>query len=80
MNNDLNMLLPSYFRFVLVAIIAKCQKEYNGLKKFVRMVPKAGVEPARPEGTTPSRWRVCQFRHFGTRQLKTSINTREKIN
>ena len=46
----------------------------------VVMVPKAGVEPARPEGTTPSRWRVCQFRHFGTRQLKISINTREKIN
>gem|GEM_PF-5487820 len=50
----------------------------NSIKR--KLVPKAGVEPARPEGTTPSRWRVCQFRHFGTRQLKTSINTREKIN
>src|SRR4030042_6041048 len=30
------------------------------------MVPKAGFEPARVFPTTPSRWRVYRFHHFGT--------------
>ena len=29
------------------------------------MVPKARLELARPRATTPSRWRVYQFHHFG---------------
>ena len=29
------------------------------------LVPKAGLEPARAMLTTPSRWRVYQFHHFG---------------
>ncbi len=29
------------------------------------LVPKTGVEPARAKPTTPSRWRVYQFHHFG---------------
>ena len=28
-------------------------------------VPKGGFEPPRLVGTTPSRWRVYQFHHFG---------------
>ncbi len=30
------------------------------------MVPKGGFEPPRGLPTTPSRWRVYQFHHFGT--------------
>jgi hypothetical protein len=33
------------------------------------MVPKAGFEPARFVATTPSRWRVYQFHHFGIKKL-----------
>ena len=29
------------------------------------MVPKGGFEPPRGLPTTPSRWRVYQFHHFG---------------
>jgi hypothetical protein len=29
------------------------------------MVPKGGFEPPRGSPTTPSRWRVYQFHHFG---------------
>ena len=32
----------------------------------VSMVPKGGFEPPRGLPTTPSRWRVYQFHHFGT--------------
>jgi|JI9StandDraft_1071089.scaffolds.fasta_scaffold178104_2 hypothetical protein len=28
------------------------------------MVRKTGLEPVHPMGATPSRWCVCQFRHF----------------
>ena len=28
-------------------------------------MPKGGFEPPRLVGTTPSRWRVYQFHHFG---------------
>ena len=31
----------------------------------VSMVPKGGFEPPRGSPTTPSRWRVYQFHHFG---------------
>jgi hypothetical protein len=31
------------------------------------MVPKGGFEPPRGLPTTPSRWRVYQFHHFGSR-------------
>ena len=31
------------------------------------MVPKAGLEPAQASPTTPSRWRVYQFHHFGNK-------------
>ena len=31
------------------------------------MVPKGGFEPPRGLPTTPSRWRVYQFHHFGNR-------------
>ena len=31
-----------------------------------KLVPKAGVEPARTRSTAPSRQRVYQFHHFGT--------------
>jgi hypothetical protein len=30
-------------------------------------VPKGGFEPPRGLPTTPSRWRVYQFHHFGSR-------------
>jgi hypothetical protein len=33
------------------------------------MVPKTGLEPARILSTTPSRWRVYQFHHFGIRKI-----------
>ena len=32
-------------------------------------MPKAGLEPARGSPTTPSRWRVYQFHHFGVRDI-----------
>ena len=32
-------------------------------------MPKAGLEPARESPTTPSRWRVYQFHHFGVRDI-----------
>jgi hypothetical protein len=35
-------------------------------KKIVQVVPKPGFEPGRELPTTPSRWRVCQFHHFGS--------------
>ena len=35
------------------------------------LVPKGGLEPPRASPTTPSRWRVCQFHHFGTNSKKT---------
>ena len=35
------------------------------------MVPKAGFEPAQASPTTPSRWRVYQFHHFGTKISRT---------
>jgi hypothetical protein len=31
----------------------------------IKMVPKGGFEPPRGLPTTPSRWRVYQFHHFG---------------
>ena len=39
------------------------------------MVPKGGFEPPRGLPTTPSRWRVYQFHHFGNLQtiLKSLI-------
>jgi hypothetical protein len=37
----------------------------------VGMVPKGGFEPPRGSPTTPSRWRVYQFHHFGKME-KTS--------
>src|SRR3990170_2166810 len=33
------------------------------------MVPKGGFEPPRGLPTTPSRWRVYQFHHFGNIQI-----------
>jgi hypothetical protein len=33
------------------------------------MVPKPGLEPGRVVPTTPSRWRVYQFHHFGIKKL-----------
>jgi hypothetical protein len=33
------------------------------------MVPKGGFEPPRGSPTTPSRWRVYQFHHFGIELL-----------
>lgn len=35
------------------------------------MVPKPGLEPGRFVATTPSRWRVYQFHHFG---IKNEFN------
>jgi hypothetical protein len=33
-------------------------------------VPKGGFEPPRVLPTTPSRWRVYQFHHFGIIRIK----------
>jgi hypothetical protein len=33
------------------------------------MVPKPGLEPGRILSTTPSRWRVYQFHHFGSKNI-----------
>jgi hypothetical protein len=33
------------------------------------MVPKGGFEPPRGLPTTPSRWRVYQFHHFGKMEI-----------
>jgi hypothetical protein len=35
----------------------------------VSMVPKGGFEPPRGSPTTPSRWRVYQFHHFGKMEI-----------
>jgi hypothetical protein len=35
----------------------------------IMMVPKGGFEPPRGLPTTPSRWRVYQFHHFGIRAI-----------
>ena len=37
-------------------------------KPLPRLVRKAGLEPACLVGATPSRWCVCQFRHFRIRE------------
>jgi hypothetical protein len=39
----------------------------------VNMVPKGGFEPPRGSPTTPSRWRVYQFHHFGIPVCKASL-------
>ncbi len=37
------------------------------------VVPRTGVEPALPiKGTSPSSWRVCQFRHLGRYRARQS--------
>ena len=38
------------------------------------MVPKGGFEPPRGSPTTPSRWRVYQFHHFGIDPLSKKVN------
>ena len=49
----------------------------------VFMVPKGGFEPPRGLPTTPSRWRVYQFHHFGINivkpRLRLRLRFREKI-
>ena len=37
----------------------------NRLTPYGYLVPKGGFEPPRGSPTTPSRWRVYQFHHFG---------------
>ena len=46
----------------------------NQLAPYFLMVPKPGFEPGRAVLTTPSRWRVYQFHHFGSK-LKPDTTT-----
>ena len=47
---------------------------------FVQMVPKGGFEPPRGWPTTPSRWRVYQFHHFGIGLVKVrKLETFQRI-
>ena len=43
------------------------------------MVPKGGFEPPRGLPTTPSRWRVYQFHHFGIDPLSKKVNPVQRL-
>ena len=40
-----------------------------------KLVPRAGLEPARAWLTTPSRWRVYQFHHLGNNLLASLLRS-----
>jgi hypothetical protein len=63
--------LALFVQFVIIRIIRflfkKQEERFSPLLFHCSMVPKGGFEPPRGLPTTPSRWRVYQFHHFGNR-------------
>jgi hypothetical protein len=63
-----------FVQFVIIRIIRFLSKIARGgvllpLLSCCFMVPKGGFEPPRGSPTTPSRWRVYQFHHFGINHI-----------
>ncbi len=59
------MILTGIFTGIGFTDIKKPYKTISSIWLSLWLVPKAGLEPARAMLTTPSRWRVYQFHHFG---------------
>ena len=59
------MILTGIFTGIDFTDEKKPYKTVSSIWLSMQLVPKGGLEPPRAMLTTPSRWRVYQFHHFG---------------